>query len=242
MTNPAEDGKNLVDKGIDEMSSSLVTFFDIGYEKKILNNQRPEKYREEYIKIKEEAIEKNKELLENFIKNARSKMFKVFLAKTEDEARDYILNLVKDEKYIVKSKTNTGKELRLVEFLKEKGIEVIETDLGDRIIQILDETPSLPVGPAAHIPATRIAQEFSEYYGVHVPPMPQEIVKAGKKELREKIIGARVGISGANVLIAEDGRIGIVENEGNISLITRLPPVHIAIVGTDKVVETWKDA
>ncbi|MHC1592141.1 MAG: LUD domain-containing protein [Candidatus Helarchaeales archaeon] len=242
MTNPIEQGKELIDKGIEQMPSSLKTFFNIGFEKKILNNQRPARYSEEYNKIKDESIERNDELLELFKQNAESKKFNVFIAETEKDALDYVFNLVKDEKYVVKSKSNTAKEIRLSKYLEDNGIEVIETDLGDRIIQILDETPSLPVGPAAHVPATRIAQAFSEYYGVEIPPLPQEIVKAGKKELREKMINARIGITGANVLVAEDGRVGLIENEGNISLITRLSEIHIVIVGIDKIVPTWKDA
>lgn len=242
MSNPAEDGKNLIEKGLDEITSNLKTLFDIGYEKKIVQNRRPDRYREEFTRIKNKIIEDYDKLLQEFIKNAEAKKFTVFLAKTEQDALEYVGNLVKDEKFIVKSKTNTAKEIGLTLYLEEMGIDIVETDLGDRIIQITGETPSLPVGPSAHVPATTIAQAFSEYYGVEVLPMPQDIVKAGKAELREKMIAARVGITGGNVLSAEDGRLGLIENEGNISLISRLPPVHIAIVGADKIVRTLQDA
>ena len=239
---PIEKSRQLVNNGLKEMTSHLSMLFDIAFEKKIVQNKRVPRLRAEYNRIKDKAIKNIDEYIEKAKKKLESHGAKVLIANTKEEALDYIYNEVKNEKYVVKSKSNTAKEIKLTDFLKGKGIDVIETDIGDRVIQITKASPSLPVGPAAHLKADYISQIFSEYYGVNVKPTPQGIVKIGREKLKDQILKANVGITGGNALVAESGRIALIENEGNISLLTRLPTKHIAIIGIDKVVETLEEA
>jgi L-lactate dehydrogenase complex protein LldF len=228
-------------RGIDTIGG-LRTVLSIAYTSRVMKNERLKPLQPEFIELKKEIVKNLDKLVDQAVKNLKARFCQVFLAKTREEALNYILKQVEGEPLVVKSKTNTGREIGLVEQLEAKGIEVVETDIGDRIIQISKQLSSLPIGPAVHLEPSYIAEVFSKYYGVPVQPDPREIVKVGRVKLREQILKANVGITGANVVVAEEGSIGLVENEGNISLITRLPRKHIAIAGIDKVVPTWKDA
>ena len=230
-----------LERGIETIGDLKLTL-TIGYTSRIMKNERLDPLKPEFIELKKEIVKNLDKLVEQAIKTLKNHFCEVILAKTREEALAYILQEVEGEELVVKSKTNTGKEIGLVKKLETEGIEVIETDIGDRIIQISKEKPSLPIGPAVHLDPAYIVEIFSKHYKVPVKPDPAEIVKVGREKLREQILAANVGITGANVVIAEEGSIGLIENEGNISLITRLPPKHIAIAGIDKVVPTWKDA
>jgi len=229
-------------RGIDTIGS-LRTVLSIGYTGRVMKSDRLKPLQPEFIDLKKEIVKNLDKLVDQAVKNLKARFWQVYLAKTREEALTYILKQVEGEKLVVKSKTTTGKEIGLVERLEAHGVEVVETDIGDRIIQISKQMPSLPIGPAVHLEPSYIAEIFSKHYGVPpIQPDPKAIVKVGREKLREQILKANVGITGANVVVAEEGSIGLVENEGNISLITRLPRKHIAIAGIDKVVPTWKDA
>lgn len=228
-------------RGIDTIGGLRVAL-SIAYTGRVMKSERLKPLQSEFIELKKEIVKNLDALVAQAIENLKARFCQVFLAKTREEAIEYILKEVEGEPLIVKSKTNTGKEIGLVEHLEAQGIEVVETDIGDRIIQISKQLPSLPIGPAVHLEPSYIAEIFSEYYKVPVEASPQGIVRVGREKLREQILASNVGITGANVVVAEEGSIGLVENEGNISLITRLPRKHIAIAGIDKVVPTWKDA
>ncbi|MHA1130359.1 MAG: LUD domain-containing protein [Candidatus Helarchaeota archaeon] len=230
-----------VQSGIEDVKDLKLTL-TVGYTGKIMDNKRVDPLKPEFIELKKEIVKNLDKLVDEAIENLKAHFFTVFLAKTREEAIEYILKEVEGEKMVVKSKTNTGKEIGLSKTLEAKGIEVIETDIGDRIIQISKELPGIPIGPAAHLDPTFIAEVFSKYYNVSIKPEAAEIVKVGREKLRKQILDANVGLTGANVVVAEEGSIGLMENEGNISLITRLPQKHIAIAGIDKVVPTWKDS
>ncbi len=230
-----------IERGI-ESTKDLKLALSVGYTGKIMKNERLDPLKPEFIELKREIVKNLDELINQAVKRLEDQFCKVLLAKTREEAMDYILKEIEGEKMVVKSKTNTGKEIGLSEAIEAKGIEIVETDIGDRIIQISQEAPGIPIGPAAHLDPAFIAEVFSKHYNVEVKPDPVEIVRIGRKKLREQILAANVGITGANVIVANEGSIGLVENEGNISLITRLPRKHIAIAGIDKIVPTWKDA
>ncbi len=230
-----------LERGIDTIGGLKVAL-SIAYSGRLMKNERLNPLKPEFIELKKEIVKNLNSLVDQAVENLKARFCQVFVAKTREEALNYILKEVEGEKLVVKSKTNTGKEIGLVERLEAQGIEIVETDIGDRIIQISKEMPSLPIGPAVHLEPAFIADVFSKYYNVPVKPDPREIVRVGREKLREQILAANVGITGANVVVAEEGSIGLVENEGNISLITRLPRKHIAIAGIDKVVPTWKDA
>ena len=230
-----------VEHGIESVQD-LKLVLNIGYTGKIMKNERLDPLKPEFIELKKDVVKNLDKLVEQAIKRLKEQFFTVFLAKTREEAIEYILKEVEGETLVVKSKTNTGKEIGLTKAIEAKGIELIETDIGDRIIQISKEMPGIPIGPAAHLSPEFIAEVFSKHFNTEVKPDATEIVKLGRKKLRKQILAANVGLTGANAVIAEEGSIGLVENEGNISLITRLPPKHIAIAGIDKIVPTWKDA
>jgi len=232
-----------IDKGLNS-KSDFRTLINIGYNSKIVQNKRVSPIKQEFIRIKKYIIENLDELVAECIDSLKDRDCNVFLAKTKEEALNYILNEVKNEEIIVKSKTETGKEIGLNKFLEKNGFKnkVIETDMGDRIIQLLNEQPSIPMGPAVHINPKDIADKLSKIYGINIEPIPQSIVKFGREQLRKDILNAKVSITGANVLVADEGIIGLIENEGNISLITRLVDKHICLTGIDKIVKNWYDA
>jgi len=225
-----------------ETIGGLRLALSVGYTGRVMKSERLKPLQPEFIELKKEIVRNLDKLVDEAVKNLKARFCQVCLAKTREEAINYILKEVEGEPLIVKSKTNTGKEIGLMEHLEAQGIEVVETDIGDRIIQISKQLPSLPIGPAVHLEPSYIAQVFSEYYGIPVAADPRDIVRIGRERLREQILNANVGVTGANVVVADEGSIGLVENEGNISLITRLPRKHIAVAGIDKVVPTWKDA
>ena len=231
----------MVQRGIETIGDVKVAF-SVGYTGRIMKNTRIEPLKAEFIDLKKEIVKNLDKLIDQAVENLKGKFCEVCVAKTREEAMAYILKELEGEKLVVKSKTNTGKEIGLVKQIEAKGIEIVETDIGDRIIQLSGEHPSLPIGPAVHLMPDYIAKVFSKYYNTPVAPDPREIVKVGRTELRKQILASNVGITGANVIVAEEGSIGLIENEGNISLITRLPRKHIAIAGIDKIVPTWKDA
>jgi L-lactate dehydrogenase complex protein LldG len=183
----------------------------------------------------------NEELLRKSIKKVEENGIKVFLAKDRDDAVRLVLKEIGNEKIIVKSKSNVTKEINLTDELESRDIEVIETDIGDRILQVLKEKPSHPTGPVAHLSAKKIAEGLSKVYGSKIGEEPEDIVRFMRKEIRDYIERSRVGITGANAITAEEGSIVLVHNEGNIAEAIRKEK-HIIISAIDKVYPTIEDA
>jgi len=136
----------------------------------------------------------------------------------------------------------TGEEIELREYLEELGNEVYETDLGEFIIQKLHSRPMHILSPAIHVPKEDVAELFSKITGEKLEPDIAKLVATARKLLREKYFEADIGMSGANVVAADTGTLFLIENEGNIRLATGAPPVHIALVGMEKLVPTLGDA
>jgi iron-sulfur cluster protein len=199
---------------------------------------------DEVLKIKEKAIPEMEKLTKQAIAAIEENKGKGYLAGTADEALDIIAGLVGTKKLIVKGKSMTGEEIGLREHLEKKGNEVYETDLGEFIIQKLGERPMHITSPAIHVPREDVARLFSRVLGTELAPDAAiaDMVAAARAYLREKFFHADVGISGANVVAAETGTLFIIENEGNVRLATSAPPVHIALVGMEKLVPTISDA
>jgi iron-sulfur cluster protein len=137
---------------------------------------------------------------------------------------------------VTKSKSMATEEIELNPHLERLGMEVVETDLGERMVQLIHSHPSHLIAPAIHITVEQWAQVFES------APDAAAIQAKARASLREKFINASVGISGANIAIAETGTVVIVSNEGNVDLTTTLPPVHIAVFGMDKIVASLDDA
>lgn len=164
------------------------------------------------------------------------------------EARDTILALCQTAgaKTVAKSKSMIGEEIAINEHLEKHGIEAIETDLGEYIIQIRNESPSHILVPAIHLSGEDIARTFQDKHA-ELPPdrkldEPESILREARAVLREKFLAADVGLTGANMLVAETGSVVVVTNEGNADLIMGLPKTHIVLASIEKVVPTLEDA
>jgi len=197
----------------------------------------------EHVKsIREYTISNINELLKSAEKSFADNGIEVIYAENAQESLDEIYNIVKDEKIIGKSKSNTVNEIGLSDFLKEKGIELVETDLGDRIVQLDAESkgPSHPIGPAAHLDMKKIAEIASEKFGVPVKPEPNAILEIIKKDVLKRLSRCSIGITGANTIAAEDGSLIMVHNEGNINMVS-MKDIHIVVAGIDKLVRTVEE-
>ncbi len=197
---------------------------------------------EEVRLIKERAISEIDSLLEEARRQFEKNHIKTFLARTGEEACEIIHSLCKHNRVIVKGKSLTAEEIGLREYLQDRGHEVYETDLGEFLIQITNQRPMHILSPAIHMTREEVSRRLSEYLGEEVPPEISEEVKAVREFLRRKFFEAHVGITGANVISAQTGTIIQIENEGNVRLASGLPPVHITLVGIEKIVPSLSDA
>lgn len=141
---------------------------------------------------------------------------------------------------VVKSKSMTSEEIHLNPALEAAGIETVETDFGEYIIQVAGHRPSHIVGPALHLSAAQVADILSPVAGEQLPVEREPLAAFARQQLRSKFAAAEVGITGANFAVAETGSIVIISNEGNARLTTALPRVHIAVMGMEKVIPRWE--
>jgi L-lactate utilization protein LutB len=207
----------------------------------LLEDERTIELKERVKKIREDSIEHLSALLEKARENLENNGIEVIMASDGEEAREAIYQLVKDEETVAKSKSNTAGEIQLTEYLMEHEVNVLETDLGDRIVQFHQSNPTHPIGPACHLDMEIIAEVVSGEFKKEIEAEPRAILDAVKSDIMGKISQCRVGITGANSVAAEDGSLLMVHNEGNISLLTLLD-LHIVVVGVDKLVPTLEDA
>ena len=191
--------------------------------------------------IKSEALEHLDELVGLAAGRLRANGCTVVVARTAAEARAHILDIITGGT-VVKSKSNAVKEIGAVEALEASHVEVVETDLGDRINQLNGTYGAHILAPAIQIPIERIRELYSELAGEMLPDDPEELVKVARDDLRAVFAGAGYGMSGANALAAETGTVCVVENEGNIRMLSSLPDVYIAVVPITKIVRTLEDA
>ncbi|MGE8203242.1 LutB/LldF family L-lactate oxidation iron-sulfur protein [Heyndrickxia sp. NPDC080065] len=168
----------------------------------------------------------------------------VFFAETAEEAREYIKDVVikRNGKKVVKSKSMVTEEISLNECLEEAGCEVVETDLGEYILQIDDhDPPSHIVAPALHKNKEQIRDVFKEKIGYTKTEKPEELAAHARKMLRKEFLSADVGITGCNFAIAESGSFGLVTNEGNARMVTTLPKTQITVMGMERIVPTYEE-
>ncbi len=198
--------------------------------------------KETFSKIKSDISQPREDLIKLAEKNLRKNCCEVYYAKNKMDIVSIIKNIVSEEATIVKSKSNTMKELDIRSKLESEGFRIVETDFGDRIIQLSGGRSGHPIVPATHLSVEEVAKLFSEETGFDIEANPKEIVQKGKKSIKKEIIESEAGLTGANAISADDGAICIIENEGNISLITRIPKKHIVIAGIDKIVKSMDDA
>lgn len=193
---------------------------------------------------KDAAMSRLDELFREFCQKAEAAGARVHFANSDVEANEIISQIAAENNCsrIVKSKSMTAEETLLNHFLENRGYEVIETDLGEWIIQLRGEGPSHMVMPAIHLSRNEVSRLFSEVTGKQQDTDIEKLVKVARRELRQRFVSADMGVSGANFAIAETGTLGIVSNEGNVRLVTTMPRVHVALVGIDKLIPTVFEA
>ena len=188
--------------------------------------------------IKRQTIDELDQHLDRLASSVETGGGVVHWARDAAEAREIVLALVAERgaRIVVKSKSMTTEEIALNDALAAAGVEPVETDLGEYIIQIAGETPSHIIAPAVHKTKDQISDLFEEKHHTPRREKREELAQEARSLLRAKFLEADVGISGVNFAVAETGTIVIVENEGNARLCTSLPRCHIAIMGMEKVV------
>ena len=199
--------------------------------------------RQRCAEIKQEAIENLDTLLVAFEKKIVARGGHVYWAENSQEARQYVRDLVvaRGVKRVVKSKSMVTEEIHLTPALEKLGCEVVETDLGEYIVQLRNEPPYHIVTPAMHLTRVQIADLFREKLEGVTSDEPVELVAAARRKLRAAFFAAEMGISGANFLVADAGLVAISTNEGNGRLCTTVPKIHVVVTGIEKVVPRLRD-
>lgn len=193
---------------------------------------------------KNDALDHLPDLLKTFEDRAAAAGTKVHWARNGAEANEIIVGIARriGARVVVKGKSMVTEETGLNQALEEAGAEVLETDLGAYIVQLAGEPPSHILAPAVHKNRHEISELFSARLGVPRTTDPEELTRQARKALREKFLSADMGVTGANLLIAETGSVLLVENEGNIRMTATLPRVHVAVTGMEKIVADLDDA
>jgi L-lactate dehydrogenase complex protein LldF len=198
--------------------------------------------------IKTHVLENLDHYLEAYEKKVTESGGHVHWCRDAAEARDTILEICRkaDAKTVTKSKSMISEEIAINAYLEENGIEPVETDLGEYIIQLRKEPPSHIIAPAIHLSKEQVADTFRAAHrdlDANRPLIePRALLEEARAKLREKFLGADVGLTGANMLIAETGTNVLVTNEGNADLTNNLPRVHVVIASIEKIVPTLEDA
>ncbi len=201
-------------------------------------------FRDQVKAVKDRCMDRQEELLERFIENARKRGTKVFVAENGYAAIEYVLNLAKERgaRTIAKSKSLTTEEIEMNDPLSEAGLRVIETDLGELIIQLAHEKPYHLVFPSVHKMTADVAKIFAQETGEDIPADIPSIMKVVRAYLRPIFLGADIGMTGANIGIAENGAIVIETNEGNGRLVSSIGDCHVCVMGIEKIVDTVEEA
>ena len=203
-----------------------------------------ERWRDWASAVKDHALRHLDHYLEEAERRFRENGVDVHWAEDAVQAWAVVDRIVRryDVRTCVKAKSMLTEELGLTPLLERAGVTVFETDLGEYILQLLDDTPSHIVGPAIHCSLTDVRELFAERLGTPPDADPDVLARAARTVLRQAFQEAELGVSGGNFVIAETGTLVLIENEGNIRLTTSLPPVHIALVGIEKILPRWTDA
>ena len=186
--------------------------------------------------IKKEVMDHLDVYLVEFEENCRANGIRVHWAADAAEAREIVVNIAEENevKKIVKSKSLTSEEVQLNEILEKREYETVETDLGEYIVQLMDQIPSHLTMPALHLGRKDIGKLFQEKLGINYTEEPEELLRVAREKLREHFLSADMGISGANFAIACNGSFCVIENEANAHLTLTLPRVHVALLGIEK--------
>ncbi|RZK21167.1 MAG: lactate utilization protein [Hymenobacter sp.] len=193
--------------------------------------------------LKAQVLEKLDEYLLQFEAAFTARGGRVVWANDAQEALDEIgrLTAARHTRTVVKAKSMTTEEIHVNKYLQSRGIESVETDLGEYIVQLNGERPYHIVTPAMHLSKADIANIFVKHLGIAPTDDAQQLVLTARHLLRDKYTAAEVGITGGNFLIAKEGGVAVTENEGNARLSATFPKLHIAVVGIEKVIPQLTD-
>lgn len=193
--------------------------------------------------LKWKVIENLDKVLPEFESKFQQRGGKVIWAENEEEAQHEIWKIIKrsQAKLVIKSKSMVTEEIDLNAFLTSKGIQTLESDLGEYIVQLLGQKPYHIVTPAMHLDLESIAKLFHQKFNTPLDATAQELTLKAREILRDQYLKADVGITGANFLVADTGSVALTENEGNARLSTTFPKIHIAVVGIEKVIPSLTD-
>ena len=193
--------------------------------------------------IRDRSLEMLDVWLERFEKEATRRGVTVHWAETHEDANRIIVDIARanDVKKVIKSKSMVSEESHLNGALESAGMKVVETDLGEYIVQLAGEMPSHIIAPAIHKTREDVADLFHEHHKTPRKTDPAELTMEARKFLREHFLSADMGITGGNFLIAETGSLVLVTNEGNGRMTTTMPRIHVAITGIEKVLGTMED-
>ena len=234
--------KDSADKAFDQKHRATIKFnmqrYDAAVAAGRLRYANIDEAKERAAWFKREALRNWEESLLKFERNIQANGAEVLWATTAKEATELVQQVLKDEeaKLLVKSKSMTTEEVDFNEAAEAIGVESVETDLGEFIVQVAGEKPYHIVTPAMHKSRFDIADLFHEKFGTSEDATPEELTLYVRDLLREKFIDAEVGVTGANFLVADIGGVAVTENEGNALMSTALPRVHIVLAGIEKVI------
>ena len=195
-------------------------------------------------KAKNNALMSLSDRLIEFEKNATANGIKVHWASSATDACEIIYELMQQNniKKILKGKSMASEEIGLNHYLANKGLNAIETDLGELIIQLNDEAPVHIVVPAIHKNRNEIGKIFQEKLGADLENEPEKLNQIARKHLRDQFEGLEMGLSGVNFAMSKEGAFWLIENEGNGRMCTTAPQIHVALCGIEKVMESFEDA
>ncbi|WP_276302218.1 LUD domain-containing protein [Halorussus lipolyticus] len=194
--------------------------------------------------VKEDAIARLPELIEEVRESVESRGGHVYLADDADDANRYIREVVEDEDAdsVVKSKSMTSEEIEVNDALREAGAEVWETDLGEFVLQVADEAPSHIVAPAIHKSEDDIAELFNAHFDPEEPlETADDLTRFAREYLAERIAEADVGMTGANFVAADTGTLALVTSEGNARKTVAATDTHVAVAGVEKLLPRFED-
>ena len=194
-------------------------------------------------RIRARALSQLPDLLEQLETKLTENGIRVHWAETIEQANDIVHGLIaaRQGRRVVKGKSMVSEEMEMNDYLAERGIECLESDMGEYIVQLDGEKPAHIIMPAIHKNRRQVSRLFHDKLGEPETDDVNELIQIGRRTLRQKFLEADVGVSGVNFAIAETGTLLLVENEGNGRMSTTVPPVHIAVTGIEKVVPNLRD-
>ena len=215
----------------------------MGKRRDVFSDWDLETLRELGANIRQRALAKLPDLLEQLEANCEANGIRVHWAEDGEEACRIIRELceARGAKSVIKGKSMVSEEMHLNEHLQAAGIEALESDLGEYLVQLNQQTPSHIIMPAIHLNTDEISEIMHDKTGTERTRDVDYMTAAARQQLRERFMSADVGVSGVNFAVAETGTLCLVENEGNGRMTTSVPPVHIAVTGIEKVVEQLRD-